>query len=171
MPLVPDGIALLERLGYEAPARVGRDDTVILYSSMTTEKGFMATPWMIFHSMFDSGDSVNRISPLFQEVMDMLTGVGDVDPEIEAITGEIEAKWVGALTMASARNGEIGSPEDVLAEIVCQELLTSGGFRVNPNGAAPEYVEALQALKPYIKRIADEVRSNIRGMLVATAVN
>ncbi len=170
-PLVPDGIEMLERLGYEAPARVGGDDIVILYSSMTTEKGFMATPWMIFHSMFDSGDSVDRISPLYQELMDMFMQNVDPDPEIEALTGENENEWVGALTMASARNGEVGTTTDALAEIVCQELLTKGGFQVNPDGADPEYVEALQALKPYIKRIADEVRSNMRGKLVATAVN
>jgi len=170
-PLVPDGIELLEKLGYEAPARVGGDDIVILYSSMTTEKGFMATPWMIFHSMFDSGDSVDRISPLYQELMDMFMQNVDPDPEIEALTGENENEWVGALTMGSARNGEIGATTDALAEIVCQELLTKGGFQVNPDGADPEYVEALQALKPYIKRIADEVRSNMRGKLVATAVN
>jgi hypothetical protein len=170
-PLVPDGIELLERLGYEAPARVGGDDIVILYSSMTTEKGFMATPWMIFHSMFDSGDSVDRISPLFQELMDMFMQNIDPPPEIEALTGENENEWVGALTMGSARNGEVGTTTDALAEIVCQELLTKGGFQVNPGGADPEYVEALQALKPYIKRIADEVRSNMRGKLVAVAVN
>jgi len=170
-PLVPDGIETLERLGYESPARVGGDDVVVLYSSMSTDKGFMATPWMIFHSMFDSGDSVDRISPLYRELSDMFLQYGEVDPEIEAITGENESKWVGALTMASARDGAIATTSDALAEIVCQELLTKGGFQVNPAGAAPKYVEALQALKPYIKRIADEVRSNIRGKLVATAVN
>jgi hypothetical protein len=170
-PLVPDGIELLERLGYEAPARVGGDDIVILYSSMTTEKGFMATPWMIFHSMLDSGDSVNRISPLYEELSGMLIWPNAAPPEIRALAGENESEWVGALTMSSARNGEIGTTNDALAEIVCQELLTKGGFQVNPDGADPEYVEALQALKPYIKRIADEVRSNMRGKLVATAVN
>lgn len=170
-PLVPDGIELLEKLGYEAPARVGSDDIVILYSTMTTEKDFVATPWMIFHSMFDSGDSVDRISPLYQELMDMFMHNADPDPGIKDITGENDNKWVGALTMASARSGKVSGMNDVLAEIVCQELLTKGGFQVNPAGAAPKYVEALQALKPYIKRIADEVRSNIRGKLVATAVN
>jgi len=170
-PLVPDGIETLERLGFEAPARVGGDDTVILYSSMTTQKGFVATPWMIFHSMLDSGDSVDRISPLYQELSDIFIGLDDAPPEIRAITGENEDRWVRALTMASARKGEIGTTSDALAEIVCQELLTKGGFQVNPAGAAPEYVEALQALKPYIRRIADEVRSSIRGTLVATAVN
>jgi len=170
-PLVPDGIELLERLGFEAPARAGGDDTVILYSSMTTEKDFMATPWMIFHSMLDSGDSVDRISPLYQELSGMLIWPRAAPPEIRAITGENEYKWTGALTMASARAGKVGATSDALAEIVCQELLTKGGFQVNPAGAAPEYVEALQALKPYIRRIADEVRSSIRGKLVATAVN
>ena len=170
-PLVPDGIELLERLGYETPARVGSDDTVILYSSMTTEKDFMATPWMIFHSMLDSGDSVNRISPLYEELSGIFIWQSGAPPEIKAITGENEDQWVDALTMASARNGKIGTTSDALAEIVCQELLTKGGFQVNPNGTAPKYVEALQALKPYIKRIADEVRSNIRGKLVAVAVN
>ena len=170
-PLVPDGIETLERLGYEAPARVGRDDTVILYSTMTTEKGFMATPWMIFHSMLDSGHSVNRISPLYEELSGIFIWQSSAPPEIKAITGENEYEWTGALTMASARNGEIGTTSDALAEIVCQELLTKGGFQVNPDGAAPGYVRALQALKPYIRRIADEVRSNIKGKLVATAVN
>jgi hypothetical protein len=126
---------------------------------------------MIFHSMFDSGDSVNRISPLYEELSGIFIWQSSAPPEIKAITGENENQWVDALTMASARNGKIGTTSDALAEIVCQELLTRGGFQVNPSGAAPKYVEALQALKPYVRRIADEVRSNIRGKLVAVAVN
>jgi hypothetical protein len=171
VPLVPDGIERLEDLGYEAPARVGGDDIVILYATMSTGPDIMATPWMIFHAMFDSGESAANVCPSFMElIMGLLYGETD-DPELTPIASDFDDKWFGALTMKSARDGRIQAPTDAFAEIMCQELLTSGGFQINDRGAAPKYVKALHALKPYIKRCADEFRQRIRGKLVTVAVN
>ncbi len=170
-PLVPDGIERLEELGYETPARVGGDDIVILYATMSTGPDIMATPWMIIHAMFDSAESVESVCPSFLELVGNLM-YGEVeDPDLEALASDYDIDWAGALTMKSARDGRVQVPSDAFAEIMCQELLTSGGFQINERGAAPKYVKALHALKPYIKRCADEFRQNIRGKLVTVAVN
>lgn len=171
IPLVPDGIEQLEELGYESPARVGGDDIVILYTTMSTGPDIMATPWMIFHAMFDSGESAANVCPSFMElVMGLMYGEVD-DPDLAPIASDYDDKWFGALTMKSARDGRVQTPGDAFAEIMCQELLTSGGFQINDRGAKPEYIRALHALKPYVKQCADEFRRNIRGKLVVVAVN
>ena len=171
VPLVPDGIERLEELGYEAPARVGRDDIVILYTTMSTGKSIMATPWMIFHAMFDNVDLGGSLCPSYSELFSSIVYEDTDDPDLILLGGGEAAGWAGALTMKSARDGLVELATDAFAEIMCQELLTSGGFQINDRGAAPKYVEALHALKPHIKRCADEFRQNIRGKLVTVAVN
>lgn len=172
-PLVPGGIRTLEKLGFESPARVGGDDVVILYTTMSTERNSMATPWMLIHAMFDSGDSTSNVCSSFADFTNtlMFGDPDEVDPELAALAGDYDIDWIPALTMRSAREGLAQAPQDAYAEIMCQELLTKGGFQVNPAGAASKYVKALHALKPYIKRFADEFRQNIRGKLITVAVN
>jgi hypothetical protein len=172
--LAPDGIRMLKDLGFNAPDQVGVDDVVILYTSMAMDKGFIATPWMIFHSMFDAAETQALHAPLFAKLADAITMGEETedlpDPALEPLSRDDEA-WFGALTMASARKGKIGATTDAIAEIMCQELLTAGGFQINDEGAEEEYIEALHSLKPFIKACADEFLLNIRGKLLIVSVN
>ena len=172
-PLVPAGIKRLERLGYEAPARVGADDIVILYSTMSTVRDAVATPWMIIHAMFDSGDSMHTVSPSYYTLTsDLMFGGGDeVDPKLLPLVSDYEAELTPALTMSSARLGQLQAMTDAYAEIMCQELLTTGGFKPDLDAVDSSFHEALTALRGHVRRCADEFKGRIRGKLVTVAVN
>ena len=177
-PLYPDGIARLKKIGYEIPENIGTDDVVILYTTTIMEKNFIATPWMIVHSMFDNNNT-GVFSKTYKEKLGVLMGRGrqSVPPPkgTEALIEEEYMagvnKWKNALTMRSARIDDIAVIEDAFAEIMCQELLTKSGFTINDSGAEQKYIDALYALKPVIKQCAREFNSNIRGKLIITAVN
>jgi len=179
-PLKPNGVNILKEIGYEIPENFGDNDVVILYSSSVLEKDFIATPWMIFHAMFDN-ENTEVFSETFARVIknQLIQGWARENtraPEnIEILTANLKGNfwynWRHALTMRSARTGVIGVEADAFAEIMCQELLTKSGFTINDNGAKKEYIEALYNLKPIIKKCADEFRSNIRGKLIIVGVN
>jgi hypothetical protein len=180
-PLSPNGISRLESLGYEIPENFGDNDVVILYTSTIMEKGLVATPWMIFHAMFDN-ENADVFSETFARVIkdQLLRGwwsqeTKSVPENIAILSDDLKGNfwynWRHALTMRSARTGAVAEESDAFAEIMCQELLTKSGFTINDNGAEKEYIEALYNLKPIIKKCADEFRANIRGKLIITAVN
>lgn len=174
--LVPAGVRKLKKLGYEATDRVGADDTVILYTTMSTHRGFMATPWMIVHAIFDVDltTASGHISPTFERIYDRLLNFGDGDEfeEIGALDNDLDVKrWVGALTMASARNGKLSRLGDALSEMICQEILTAGGLRLNLEAADPEFVPALEILASAVKTIGEEFRRASRGKLITVSVN
>jgi hypothetical protein len=179
-PLKPNGVNILKEIGYEIPENFGDNDVVILYSSSVLEKDFIATPWMIFHAMFDN-ENTEVFSETFTHVIrhQLMQGWSRDNtsaPENIAILsddykGNFWYNWRHALTMRSARTGVIRVESDAFAEIMCQELLTKSGFTINDNGAKKEYIEALYNLKPIIKKCADEFRANIRGKLIIVGVN
>ena len=174
-PLNPDGISRLKSLGYEIPENISADDVIILYTSTILEKNFIATPWMIVHSIFDnynlgvfSKTYVDKIYPLLRY------NQNTPHPGTEILKQEnftnFYKSWINALTMKSART-RLVSYTDAFPEIMCQELLTRNGFTINDSGAEQEYIDALYSLKPVIKQCANEFNSNIRGKLIITAVN
>lgn len=174
-PLETKGINILREYGYEIPENFGKDDVVILFATYMMEKGDIATPWMIIHSMFDN-DNTEVFSETYANVVQGaldLTYKGIIPPENIAILGgdSFYENWRHALTMRSARMDKISVASDAFAEIMCQELLTKSGFTINDSGAEQEYIDALYALKPVIKQCANEFNSNIRGKLIITAVN
>ena len=73
--------------------------------------------------------------------------------------------------MASARAKEISSIFDAVVEMMCQELLTSSGLRLDLEAVDAEYHEPLLALSDIVKQCADEFRQNIGGKLIIVAVN
>lgn len=182
LDLVPDGIKLLERLKFEAPSRVGGGDLVILYSSMGTDTTFLATPWMVMHSIFDTNSMTDELIPGFQELNALLTygsdeglDEDDVFMPLNNLTDNYENTRAVAstLTMASGRNGQIAGSGDILAEMMCQELLTKGGLRINfePVRDNPEIEAAIRELARRVKRMAADFRRNAQGKLIVTATN
>ena len=188
--LVPDGIERLERLGFKAPARVGGDDLVILYTSMTTDANVLASPWMILHSIFDTNSMTEDLVPGYRELVDLLTIGDSEDEELELFANLTDnpgpaRALISTLTMASARNGELSGGSDPLAEMMCQELLTKSGLRLNldameaPKGPSwhggsydpDELRETIVALGRRVKQMAADFRRNARGKLIITATN
>jgi len=160
---------------------VGSGDLVILYSAMVTDINFLATPWMVMHSIFDTNSMTEELIPGYQALNNMIV-FGDTEPEDDALmplmnlTDNAEASEyvVRRLTMASARNELLAGGGDILAEMMCQELLTKGGLRINFT-TAPEKENALskaiRALASRVKLMAADFRRNAQGKLIVTATN
>ena len=168
-----DGLNLLNKIGYNTEKINTNNDLVILYSNIGTDVTFLATPWIIFHSIFDSSTDTKNISPTFSELFDSLyMGEGEFSELFYLDSFE----WSSALTMKSAREGLELITSDALAEIMTQELLTKGGFRYNEdalnlqNGDVNE-VELFKKLKILIKQAADEFRQNSKGKLLIVTIN
>jgi len=174
-PLRPDGMQRLQELGYALPNDIKGDDVVILYTSMVTDKIALATPWMIFHAMFDTAPENMSLCPSYMQLEDLYNEMPEEKFENPALARLLNINWLSswfdALTMASARADEISSVFDAVVEMMCQELLTSGGLRLNLEAVDPEYHEALLALSDIVKQCAVEFRQNIGGKLIIVAVN
>ena len=170
-PLRPDGMQRLQALGYNLPNDIKSDDVVILYTSMVTDKFVLATPWMLFHAMFDTYPANMSLCPSYMQLEDLYNEMEEEDFENPDIAHLSNINWFGALTMASARAGDIVSIFDAIVEMMCQELLTSGGLRLDLEAVDAEYHEPLLALSDIVKQCADEFRQNIGGKLIIVAVN
>lgn len=170
-PLYPDGMNRLQALGYNLPNNIKDDDVVILYTSMVTDKFALATPWMILHAVFDTMPESMSLCPSYMQLEDLYNEMEEEDFENPDIAHLSNINWFGALTMASARAGDIVSINDAVVEMMCQELLTSGGLKLNLEAVDAEYHEPLLALSDIVKQCADEFRQNIGGKLIIVAVN
>ena len=170
-PLRPDGMQRLQELGYNLPYDIKSDDVVILYTSMVTDKDVLATPWMLFHAMFDTYPANMSLCPSYMQLEDLYNEMEEEDFENPDIAHLSNINWFGALTMASARAKEISSIFDAIVEMMCQELLTSSGLRLDLEAVDAEYHEPLLALSDIVKQCADEFRQNIGGKLIIVAVN
>jgi len=168
-----DGLNLLNKIGYNTEKINANNDLVILYSNIGTDAAVLATPWLIFHAIFDSATESQDISPTFSEIFN---GVIMGDGEYSELSYLDSFEWPSALTMRSAREGFDLVPTDALAEIMAQELLTSGGFRynedaLNSQGGGVDEVELFEKLKMLIKQAANEFKQNSKGKLLIVTVN
>jgi len=168
--LHPTGIRTLRTLGFEIPDGLAKGDTVILYTATQVARSTLATPWMIVHAMFDRGGNDRLIVPESFDTLLSSIIYGPKTKIIDSWMGDRRA-FMAALTMKSARKRKINTLGDAISEIVCQEILTTGGFRVNDDGVDPELASALRDLKPAVERIAEEWRELIRGKLITIRVN
>jgi len=177
LPLDPDGLNDLKKFGYNLPDGIKSHDVIINYDISTSNKDFLATPWMIFHAMFDSNAQEMTLCPSFAQLNELMLFIpGDKisDPNLAPLAreqGYKSEKWFKALTMASARNGKLNVISDAIAEMMCQELLTSGGLRLDLGVVSPEYHEPLRILSDIIMQCANEFRQNIGGKYIILAVN
>lgn len=136
---------------------------VILSVVRNLEAGFLPTPWMMVHALFDSedaaGDDDSDFSPILTELEEYILedlefgGVFDV------------AQY---MTMASARNNELSGENDVVAELCAQEVIATGGVRFS-EADDPEVNEKLDMLKEKIKSydLRGMISNAIKGKVVA----
>lgn len=73
------------------------------------------------------------------------------------------------LTMKSARNNELFETGDIVAEIFCQEILTSNGFQFNLTTNS-EVNNMLETIKAIISNIRTEFEGEISGTLIRVGV-
>jgi hypothetical protein len=150
----------LNHLGYDV-SQIKPDDVVILYTSAATDASVIPSPWMIFHSLFDSDGGQGEPPGLLRLVPSWSRSRWAVNDSL--------APW---MTMFSARNGLIGTQTDAAAEAMAQELLDRRGFHLSPENkrgkASPKSAAKSIAL---IKQAGDEFRANAPGHLITVLVN
>ena len=173
MDLGTSGKATLRKFGYSIDG-VGNSDLVILYTTGVANAAVMATPWMIIHSIFDSATCADHLVKDYSAIERVLTtGKGDAEMFLKNIAGDDAVEWQSYLTMKSARDRKINSPSDALAEMMCQELLTSGGLRLDFSGVDENdpIRNDFIWLKRQVKWKAEDFRKKARGKLIIIAVN
>jgi hypothetical protein len=169
--LVPEGIRILEEIGFEAPARVGPDDLVILHSISNVDRANLSSPWMIIHSMFDDqGAPPDNFIPSWWD-LDLEALIRNLRLKDGTSLDDDTSKFGLVFTMASARGGLIQAAGDAVAEAITQELITKGGFRYKTEALDDESVEIMEEFAAAVKTAADEFRQSAKGMLLAVATS
>ena len=73
--------------------------------------------------------------------------------------------------MGSARSGQLNGSNNVVAEAMCQELLTRNGFNFKPNDLDDESIQIMEDFQDNVRQAADEFRDNTRGKLLTVATS
>jgi hypothetical protein len=171
--LVPDGIRILETIGFESPARVAASDFVILHSIANVDRENLATPWMIFHAMFDDvGGAPADFIPSWDDLMGDMYALdkmkfSDGSPVDTSSTDDLGRIF----TMGSARAGRLQGDGNAVAEALCQELLTKGGFRFMSDDLDDDSISIMEDLAEHVRTAADEFRSSTRGKLLTVSAS
>lgn len=171
--LVPDGVRILEEIGFEAPARVGPDDLVILHSISNVDRENLSSPWMIFHSMFDDQAAApdNFIPSWYDLDLDGMIMNSDLKYSDGTLLDDDTSRLGEVLTMGSAREGRIRTLGDVVGEAITQELLTKGGFRYKTEALDDESADVMEEFAAGVRQAANEFRQSTRGKLLAVATS
>jgi hypothetical protein len=180
MDLRADGKEFLRSHGYRTEG-VGDSDLVILYTTGVANSAVMATPWIIIHSVFDSAGCIDLLIPGYSWIESALTaGRGYTEGSgygsqtfLKSMAGDYAVSWQAYLTMNAALKNEINSPADAMAEMMCQELLTTNGLSLDLESMDENdpVRKDLIWLGKQVKSKAAEFRKSARGKLITVAVN
>jgi hypothetical protein len=186
LDLSTEGRQLLKRLGFQTPPQLGKNNLVILYTAMSTDSDFLATPWIVMHSIFDSNRMAEEFIPGYRELYSHMSYGGDKDEDeyseedwylapLSNLTDSFKNQLavLSTMTMNSAMENKIVSGADILPEMIVQELITKGGIKINfePVSDNPKIEQALRVLIFRVKTMADDFRRNAQGKLIVTATN
>jgi len=146
------------------------NDCIIYYQTDFINIGnhkFQMTPWMIMHAIFDSELMRNKLTKLGHDI-----------GNLQNTSPGFSKRVIDILTMKSAitqRKGPVPHQQeqyrnyflnDDLAEMVCQELLTKNGLRLNIAGLTDYEVEYLKNLKQKVSEVAKWFDNYIKGKLI-----
>lgn len=136
---------------------------VILSAVGGLTSGFLPTPWMIVHALFDSEDTGTGEHSEFSAI------AFELEEYIETLFDEAH-KIVPYMTMASARNKAMNGPNDITAELCTQEVVTTAGVNFKES-KKPLRAEKLAKIKEKIKSygLRDMVFNALRGKIIAIA--
>jgi hypothetical protein len=182
------GLDILRGLGYskEALSKIDvSNDLVILYASeKKVGLGEMATPWMIFHAIFDSNipeeaglDGILALREIWEqaEIDDDRLPPEDEDEDYEPPTGpRLLDKINAVMTTRSARDSNMNTPSDAPNEQIVQQLITRGGLRYNEDkldrlDAADQQLFMMS--RELVKRVADSFTHSAVGKLIMINVD
>ena len=132
------------------------------------DKGNLPTPWMIVHAMFDTQQAN---SPVLGEMwMDVYRAGSDEDEFVNAFEEDDGELMQRALTMKSARDGQIRAYTDAIAEILTQAVLTTSGFRYNETGD-PRMDSLMANVARVVAPARQEFEAQIAGKVLTVGVH
>lgn len=171
--LRPDGIEILKDLGIDGGERVKDNALVIVYTTMTTRKVSLHSPWIILHSMFHAMGS-EEAQDLEEWSYDWAKKHG-MDNYYA-----LEDALASTLTMHSARTGDIDGDTGLFAEMIVQQLGTSTGLVLDPkalklnprsNISREETLDYIYGVSERVQQLAERFRKKASGKLIIVAVN
>lgn len=146
---------------------------VFIVSASSLESGFLPTPWMIIHALFDDGDPELSTIPSMTNYKDRLSElVSSIVPvgrrQFAQQSEQQRQRYVRllkGLTMRSARETQIFTLSDFISEIITQSVATKSGFTYKSTGdeEIDVLLEQIQALMIDAKR---EFEKAIAGKII-----
>jgi len=162
MDLAGEGLDYLGRKGFDGIEKIDPiGDLVIVVGGLNVNRGLVSSPWMIFHGIFDSlaDDYTGNISELAPGISALVNDMEMSEFDIDVLTS--------CLTMGSARKNNMGVTTDIIAEMMCQELLDKRGLHFNFNMIDdPEIQMQIEEFGDRIKNLAESFRQGARGKLI-----
>ena len=175
------GMEIMKQAGFSESALAAVDtqkDLVVLYASEVKGKlGTMATPWMIFHAIFDSEVPGSMDLEGYEELLYMWE---DKQYDLTWVEGQPKLKrefWDtmhNVLTMRSARERALASIDDTPNEMIVQQLITARGLQYNEKrfGAlTPSDQEFFSRSKELVKAVADSFTRAAAGKLIMISID
>ena len=161
---------IMKNLGYKEKdfQKITPETFLILFTVETVmNPEFLGTPWMVMHAIADSGEDQGE--NWFRSGKYSLADIEDI-PFMMNNSWDIE--WSECLTVKSARDGLLGSPGDAIAEMFCQEVLTTKGFRWNQQGAIKQgfTYDIMNQISLIVKDVANNFKNSMRGKNLIVAV-
>ena len=163
MDLASEGLDYLASKGFDGIEKIDPiGDLVIVAGGLNVNIGGVSSPWMIFHGIFDSlqDDYTGNISELAPGITDLVNDMDMSGIDIDVLTS--------CLTMGSVRKGEFnGQTTDMIAEMMCQELLDKRGLHFNFNMIDdPEIQVQIEEFGDRVKDLVESFRQGARGKLI-----
>jgi len=157
-----EGLDFLTSQGFDGIEAIKPGGDLVIVTSINTIKGAVSSPWVIFHGIFDSFDD-DYVSQLDVLDLDLKTNVEDI--EMSGIDNEV---LMSCMTMGAAQRGELnGQTTDIVAEMMCQEILDKRGVYFNfDNLDDPETQMMIKEFGAQVKKEAKTFRQNARGKLI-----
>ena len=140
-------------------------------------KGGLPSPWMIVHAIFDdleerTSDFVKSNPGLYRSYKQVNAALNSIDipGAMDEYPGEEDdfaqfKKFLGALTMGSARTNQIQTSSDAVCEIMTQAVLTTNGFVYNETDD-DQVNKALQKIAKVTADARQAFESAIAGKLI-----
>ena len=149
-------------------SKVKETDTIIYYQTDAIgnkRQTYKMTPWMIIHAIVDSTVFQDKLSQLTDiNYRDYLSQPLHPDRKVSDVmtTGSSKKKDFTAI----AQMGLKYPTDDAIAEMICQEILTTNGLHFNREGFDDAQNRHLDNVKGHIEKIAAWFKEYIKGKLI-----
>jgi hypothetical protein len=147
----------------ELMSALSNDATIFITKASMLEKGYLPSIWMMLHAMIDDQKRV-VLSDLSSSLDKLVNELGEKCKILGMCKDEND---IGTLffTMKSARMNDIGGLKDLVAEIVCQEILTYEGFHFKKS-ENDDVNDILLQISHCVKDARKQFENEIKGCLL-----